>query len=250
MGGSNRSVIYGWRSLRRLWPWLLVAFSLCIVRWSKGAVFLDTYAFLTRPFWPGTAQRDWIKNGTQLEQESRLRLLEADNQRLRAMLSLKSSSKAGLISAAVISRSPNGWWQQIVLGKGSTAGIAQGDAVLGPGGLIGIIQSVTPITARVRLLTAPGSRIGVWNPRTKRHGILLGIGTNRPVIRFLDKDSKDSKSLSGDLLSTSPASTILPPNLPVGLIQTLDEQAIPAPEGIVQLIAAPEAIDWVQIQKF
>jgi rod shape-determining protein MreC len=40
----------------------------------------------------------------------------------------------------------------------------------------------------------------------------------------------------------------LPPNLPVAVIQTLDSRAVPAPEGVVQLIAAPEAIDWVQVQ--
>jgi rod shape-determining protein MreC len=34
----------------------------------------------------------------------------------------------------------------------------------------------------------------------------------------------------------------------VGVIQSVDEQAVPAPTAIVQLIAAPEAIDWVQVR--
>ena len=50
-------------------------------------------------------------------------------------------------------------------------------------------------------------------------------------------------------MSTSPASTLLPPNLPVGVIQSLDEKALPAPNASVQLFAAPEAIDWVQVHK-
>ena len=54
--------------------------------------------------------------------------------------------------------------------------------------------------------------------------------------------------LAGDLVATSPASTLLPPNVPVGVIQSVDEQAVPAPVAVVQLIAAPEAIDWVQVQ--
>ena len=44
------------------------------------------------------------------------------------------------------------------------------------------------------------------------------------------------------------ASTLLSPNVPVGVIQSVDEQAVPAPTAVVQLIAAPEAIDWVQVQ--
>jgi rod shape-determining protein MreC len=74
---------------------------------------------------------------------------------------------------------------------------------------------------------------------------LVGVGTARPQLRFIDKDVK---ARPGDLVSTSPASTLLPPNLPVAVIQTLDSRVVPAPEGLVQLIAAPEAVDWVQVQ--
>ena len=145
----------------------------------------------------------------------------------------------------MISRSSRGWWQQLQLGKGSLQGIDQGDAVLGPGGLVGRIASVTPATARVKLLTAPGHEIGVWLPRSRRHGLLVGRGSSRLSLRFIDKDP-DVRP--GDLVATSPASTLLSPNVPVGVIQSVDEQAVPAPTALVQLIAAPEAIDWVQVQ--
>jgi len=247
MGVPPWSSFFSWRSLRKVWPWFFLFSSLFIVRLSKGAGFSDTYALLSRPFWPGSAQREWLQQGFYLEQQTRLRLLEEDNQRLRGMLSLKNSSKVELISAAVISRTPSGWWQQLELGKGAIHGIEQGDAVLGPGGLIGIIKSVTPTTSRVRLLTAPGSRVGVWISRSRSHGILLGMGTNRPQLNFLDKDPK---AIKGDVVSTSPASTLLPPNLPIGVIQVLEEEALPAPLANVQLIAAPGQIDWVQVQKF
>ena len=181
-----------------------------------------------------------------LEERSRLQLLEEDNRRLRALLELKQQGSAqGNVSAAVISRSPRGWWQQLQLGKGSLQGIGRSDAVLGPGGLVGRIDSVTPATARVKLLTAPGHEIGVWLPRSRRHGLLVGRGNSRLSLRFIDKDP-DVRP--GDLVATSPASTLLPPNVPVGVIQSVDEQAVPAPVAVVQLIAAPEAIDWVQVQ--
>ena len=88
----------------------------------------------------------------------------------------------------MISRSPRGWWQQLQLGKGSLQGIGRSDAVLGPGGLVGRIDSVTPATARVKLLTAPGHEIGVWLPRSRRHGLLVGRGNSRLSLRFIDKD--------------------------------------------------------------
>jgi len=245
MGVSPWQASFRWWRWRGVLPWLFLVAALGLVRWSKGAGFADAYALLSRPFWPGSAQREWIQSGIQLEQQSKLRLLEQDNQRLRGLLALGQASGSGRISAAVISRTPKGWWQQLELGKGRLHGIAQGDAVMGPGGLLGRIQSVTPATARVQLLTAPGSRVGVWIPRTKRHGLLVGVGTSRPQLEFLDKNPY---AVPGDLVSISPASTLLPASLPVGVIQKVDDRAVPAPRAAVQLIAAPEAIDWVQVQ--
>ncbi len=236
---------FRFRNFRKFWPLFLLGLAVGFVRLSKGAVVLDAYAFLSRPFWPGPAQRDWVKSGFQLETQARLRLLEQDNQRLRALLLLDQASDVGYISAAVIARSTSGWWQQLELGKGGLNGIQQGHPVLGPGGLLGMIHSTTPTTARVRLLTSPRSQIGVWVPRTQRHGILTGMGTSRPQLVFLDNDPK---VFPGDLVSTSPASTKLPPNVPVGIIQSFDDLARLEPKAVVQLIASPEAIDWVQIK--
>ena len=235
-----------WRGLGQLTPWLLLVVGLLLVRLSKGAGFSDAFALVSRPFWPGSAQREWVMAAADLEGRSRLQLLEADNRRLRGLLDLQQQGVAdGQVSAAVISRSPRGWWQQLQLGKGSLEGISKGDGVLGPGGLVGRIASVTPATARVKLLTAPGHEIGVWLPRSRRHGLLVGRGSSRLSLRFIDKNP-DVRP--GDLIATSPASTLLPPNVPVGVIQSVDEQAVPAPTAVVQLIAAPEAIDWVQVQ--
>ena len=245
MGASQWPAGSRWRGGRRLWPWLGLLAVLALVRWSKGAGFLDAYALLSRPFWPGSAQKEWLQSAGSLEQKSQLELLQQDNARLRKLLELKRQTSQGQVPAAVISRNAAAWWEQLELGKGSLDGIAAGDGVIGPGGLIGRIQSVTPTTARVRLLTAPGSQIGVWVPRTRQHALLVGVGTARPLLRFIDKDVKVH---AGDLVSTSPASTLLPPNLPVAVIQSINTRAVPAPEGIVQLIASPEAVDWVQVQ--
>ena len=57
------------------------------------------------------------------------------------------------------------------------------------------------------------------------------------VIRFIDFVHFDvSKLLSEDLKI-------------IGcVIQSVDNKALPAPEATVQLLAVPEAIDWVQVQ--
>jgi rod shape-determining protein MreC len=64
------------------------------------------------------------------------------------------------------------------------------------------------------------------------------------VLRFIDKDPQVRP---GDLVTTSPASTLLPANLPVGVIRAVELAADPAPEAVVQLGAPAASVDWVQV---
>jgi rod shape-determining protein MreC len=214
------------------------------VRLSKGAIFNDAYALLSRPFWPGEAQSEWLRSARRAEDQVRLQALASDNARLRQLLGLQQASPERAISAPVISRQSGGWWQQLVIGKGALAGVRAGQPVVAPGGLIGLVASVTPSTATVTLLTDPSSRVGVWVSRSRHQGLLSGVGSARPLLRFLDKDPE---ARPGDVVVTSPASTLVPPNLPVGVIQTVDANADPAPVAVVQLIAPVQAVDWVQV---
>ena len=230
------------------WFWLICFLGTLLfgIRWTKGAGYLDLYSFLLKPILPGTAQREWIKEGENIERNIRLKLLEEDNNRLRKALSLQEFNTDKRISAAVISRSSRNWWKQLEINKGAKDGVLKGQTVIGPGGLVGLVDSTTLFTARVRLLTDPGHQLGAWIDRTKRHGILTGMGTNRPKLIFLNKNSLVK---IGDIVTTSPASTLLPPNLTIGIVKFVNEKALPSPYSIVQLTASPEAIDWVQILK-
>tara|TARA_Y100001978_G_scaffold175497_1_gene167770 strand:+ start:329 stop:676 length:348 start_codon:yes stop_codon:yes gene_type:complete len=110
--------------------------------------------------------------------------------------------------------------------------------------LIGIVENTSNLTSSVQLLTDPNSKVGVWNQRANLHGLLIGVGTNTPKLTFY---SKNVDIKVGDFILSSPASTILPPNIPIGIIQSIDNESKPNTVATVQLTAKPEAIDWVQI---
>ena len=240
---ARRWLRFSTTGLAQAWPWLLLLTALAVLRLSKGALLSDAYALLSRPFWPGTAQSEWLRSARRFEDRARIAALESENARLRGLVGLQQATPAR-ITAPVIARDPAGWWQTLLLGRGALQGVREGSAVLAPGGLIGLVSSVTPTTARVTLLTDPSSRVGVWVARTRHHGLLTGLGTDRPVIRFLEKDPG---VVAGDVITTSPASTLVPPDLPVGVIQSVDVRADPAPEAVLQLAARAASTDWVQV---
>ena len=66
---------------------------------------------------------------------------------------------------------------------------------------------------------------------------------------ILNKGSKDADIKVGDFVSSSPASTLLPPNIPIGIVQSIDETLKSKKIAKISLSAKPHVIDWVQILK-
>ena len=233
-----------WWNNRSTWIIIIFFSVLLIVRLSKTFIFRDLYYFITKPFWPGEYQQEILRKSLNQELNIKLNQLERDNLRLRQLLDLQNFSADNKLNSSVILRNTDSWWKKIILNKGSQNGVRTGDVVTGPGGLIGIIENTSRLTSSVQLLTAPNSKVGVWNERANLHGLLVGIGRKNPKLIFY---SKNVDIKIGDYILSSPASTILPPNIPIGIIQSIDNESEPNTIATVQLSANPEAIDWVQI---
>ena len=235
-----------WWHKKKIWIFLGIFLFLVFVRISKGSLYKDFFYFISRPFWPGQFQKEVILKSINQESLIKSNLLNKDNIRLRGILSLQQSSNNDNISAAVISRKTGSWWRQIILNKGSKDGVEIGSTVIGPGGLLGRIKSTSLFTSSVTLLTSPESKVGVWVDRIQINGLLTGSGDNYPNLILY---SKDADIKVGDFVSSSPASTLLPPNIPIGIVQSLDESLKGKKTAKILLLAKPHVIDWVQILK-
>ena len=235
-----------WRHKKKNWIIFGIFVFLVFVRISKGTIYKDLYYFVSTPFWPGQFQKDVLLKSLDQESLINLKLLRKDNERLREILSIQSSSNNDNISAAVISRKTGSWWRQIILNKGSKDGVEIGSSVVGPGGLLGRVSNISSFTSSVTLLTSPESKIGVWVDRIQINGLLVGLGDNYPSLILF---SKDADIKVGDFVSSSPASTLLPPNIPIGVVQSVEEPFKAKKTAKILLLAKPHAIDWVQILK-
>ena len=235
-----------WWHKKKNWTFFVIFLFLVFVRLTKGSVYKDFYYFISRPFWPGSFQKEVILKSINQESLINLRLLKKDNIRLREILSLQNSSIENTISAAVISRKTGSWWRQIILNKGSNDGVEIGSTVIGPGGLLGRVSNTSLFTSSVKLLTSPESKVGVWIDRIQINGLLVGVGDDYPSLILY---SKDADIKVGDFVSSSPASTLLPPNIPIGIVQSIDETSRSKKTAKISLFAKPHLIDWVQILK-
>ena len=244
MLGIRRISTSRWWHKKKNWILLVIFLFLVFVRISKGSLYKDFYYFISKPFWPGPFQKEIIIKSSDQESLIKLNLLKKDNLRLRKILSLQASSNSDNISAAVISRKTGSWWRQIILNKGSKDGVGIGSTVLGPGGLLGIVNSTSVFTSSVKLLTSPESKVAVWLDRIGINGLLIGSGDDYPTLIIY---SKDADIKVGDFVSSSPASTLLPPNIPIGIIKSVDEPIKAKKTAKILLLAKPQVIDWVEI---
>ena len=235
-----------WWHKKKNWIFFAIFLFLVFVRISKGSFYKDFYYFISKPFWPGQFQKEVILKSIDQESLIKLNLLKKDNIRLRQILSLQKLSNNDNISAAVISRKTGGWWRQIILNKGSKDGVEIGNIVIGPGGLLGRVKNTSFLTSSVTLITSPESKLGVWVDRTQINGLLVGLGDDSPSLILY---SKDSDIKVGDFVSSSPASTLLPPNIPIGIVLSIDDTLKSKKTAKISLLAKPQVIDWVQIVK-
>ncbi len=239
-------------ALRRWWErygiqtaLVTVALSTALfVRQTQGGVLLETYQLITRPFQGNPAQQDRLATAQTQELQQRLIELESRNQRLEELLGFVSAKKTKGVTAPVIGRSADHWWQQVILGRGSQDGIQVGSIVLSPGGLVGRVSNVTSKSSQVLLLSDPSSRVGVTISRSRFMGFLRGKADNRAVMEFFEKVPDVRR---GDVVSTSSFSQLFPAGIPIGRIESVDLNKSPAPEAVIELTAPINYLEWATV---
>jgi rod shape-determining protein MreC len=214
------------------------------VRQTQGAAMFEAYNFVTRPFHAnGSGQEQLILARTQ-ELQAQVLELETQNQKLKELLNYVSANKIKGVVAPIIGRSADHWWQQVTLARGSNDGIQPDFTVMGPGGLVGRVVSVTPNTSLVLLISDPTSQLGVAVTRTRHMGFLRGKGKNQAVMEFFDNVPNVKP---GDVVSTSSFSQLFPAGLPVGKVVSVDMNKTPAPEAVIEFSAPINALEWAVV---
>lgn len=224
-----------------------------ILRQTQGAMLLEVYQVVTRPLQmlqseqtPVERLEERLKDAHFMEMQTRIQELESQNKQLQNLLGYVQTQPVSSrpVPAQVVGRSADHWWQQVTLNRGSNSGIQEGFIVRAEGGLVGLVETVTPNTSRVLLISDLKSQVGVTIGRTSAKGVLRGDSSAEAVLEFYEKVPNVKV---GDLVSTSTYSQKFPSSLPVGRIKSLDLKKLPASVAKVELFPPIRSLDWVAV---
>jgi rod shape-determining protein MreC len=213
-----------------------------LIRQTQGALVFETYRWVTQPFFRDPSQLAAAGSPRERELEQRLVELESQNRELQKLLKYVDQQPSKGITAPVIGRSADHWWQEMILGRGSDDGIQPGYIVSGIGGIVGRVMDVTPHTSRVLLISDPSSKVGVTVSRSRNMGYIRGQSANRVIMVFVDKVPDVRKN---DVVTTSALSHLFPAGLPVGVVESISFNKSPAPEAVIELSAPISHLEWV-----
>jgi len=221
--------------------------------------------WVSRPFrgffaWAG----DLGVSRSQLEQlrtqneklRSRVAQLEEarlENVRLKTLLQFQQTKDLEVMGAHVIGRPTNSWEGVITIDRGSSDGIAVGMPVVTGRGLLGQTVSVSPNSARVRLITDQRSGVASMVQRSRAEGITKGTLAGGLTLDFV---SVETTVRAGDVVTTSGIGGVYPKGLVIGEVTRADrrpnalfqeievEPAATASrlEDVLVLIGAPPAV--------
>ena len=162
----------------------------------------------------------------------------------------------GPVTASVIERDPNLWYQQVEVNRGSGDGVALNDPVIGDGALVGKVTVVTGSSAYVTLLTDHTSGVvaqvqdaggdnGVLVPAVGNPNQLLlqelpghaSISAGQPVVTAGFKDAAQPS-----------LNDLYPPGIPIGTVAGFSQNEL-LTNGQVPVTPAADLrrFDFVQI---
>ena len=205
--------------------------------------------FVTSGFDGVTAYVDAGSKNRAMEAELRkqhAQLIEAqatarENYRLKRLARLVEHERGTIVSARLIASTGASSRRYATLSAGSVEGVANGQPVRSSEGLIGRVVAVGRVTARVLLISDGGNVVPVRRLTDGMPALATGRGDGGLDIRALEAGSNPFKV--GDILVTSGAGGIYPPDIPVALIKFSNrEMAVALP------IADPRRLDFAIVE--
>ncbi len=157
------------------------------------------------------------------DEVNRLREAKIENEQLRKMLEFKEKSQYQLVSADVIGKSLHLLKNTITLNAGEKDGVQVDMPIISEQGIVGRVVVVSLNYSIGQLIINKDFRTSVKIQRSRVDGILAWDGSDYLMMKNV---SKKQDVLLGDLVITSEYSRVFPPQIKVGVVAEVSEDAV------------------------
>ena len=145
--------------------------------------------------------------------------LEDEIRRLRALLESSVEFYERVLVAELVGVELEPFRQQIIINKGMTHGVFNGQPVVDAGGIMGQIIHVSPFSSTVLLITDPTHSIPVLVNRNGLRSVAVGLGEDNIV--SLEHIPVNADIKEGDLIVSSGLGRRFPRGYPVGTVSSV-----------------------------
>jgi rod shape-determining protein MreC len=176
---------------------------------------------------------------------SHIEELKLENERLNGLLGFKTPSAMELVAARVISHDLfEGDHSTIRINRGQADGVAIGQAVMTPEGVVGSILDAQRHFSKVLVLTDRYAVVDARVQRTRARGIVEGKSLENCTLQLKYLERGDDVK-AGDLVVTSGLDEIFPKGFPIGEVIKVEKK----PYGITQNVEVEPIIDPFRLEE-
>ena len=165
-----------------------------------------------------------------------LAALDAENRRLRTLLEAAAKISERVSAAEIVAVDIDPYARKLVLNKGLSAGIHEGQPLIDSEGVMGQVIEVGGLSSIAMLITDTGHSLPVMLGRTGLRAIAVGMGSSGELDLPYLPNSTDIKK--GDLLVTSGLDGRFPPNYPAAIVTYAEKMS---GQPFMRVRAAPAA---------
>ncbi len=152
----------------------------------------------------------------------RLAQLEAENERLRKLLSVKEREKAQGQVAQILYTARDPFSRRVIVDKGQQSGIVAGQPAIDEAGVVGQVTRVFPFSAEVTLITDKDQAVPVQIVRSGQRSVVFGLGNGQLELRYMPANADVQV---GDILVTSGLDSIYLPGFPVAKVVNIERDS-------------------------
>ncbi len=175
------------------------------------------------------------------DEANRLREAKLENLRLRRLLGLKEHVPFGVVTGQIIGKNLTLLRNTLTINVGQAEGIKPLMPVIGDGGLVGLVVTVSEHYAIVNLLLNIDFRASAKIERSRVDGIIAWDGRNL----FLKNVAKTLDVKAGDVVITSSYSSTFPSDIRIGVVSDVEGQ----PGTLFKSISVTPSVDFVKLEE-